>query len=119
MIPYHTYRMYIEIVCGPPMNAQRDIVWKTCTTVRWSWLDSLIVVVHCGLSWGLHDHVCVMLLGCSLARCKLIQITATLSEMNDSCLLSFHSNSTSIMLILLIRMMLTTLFINELLNIKC
>jgi hypothetical protein len=32
----------------------------------------------------------------SLARCKLIRISATLSDMSDTCLLlSFHSNATS------------------------
>jgi hypothetical protein len=60
--------------------------------------DSLIVVMNCGHAWGLRDRVYVVLSDCSLARCKFIQITATLSEMIDSCLLlSFRSNSTSIM----------------------
>jgi hypothetical protein len=34
MIPYHTSRMYIGIVCGPPTDARRGMVWKTCIRVR-------------------------------------------------------------------------------------
>jgi hypothetical protein len=43
---------------GPPTDAHRSITWKTCSMVRWAWLDSLIVVVNCGHSWCLHgSHV--------------------------------------------------------------
>jgi hypothetical protein len=38
-------------VWGPPTNAHRGIVWKTCTRVRWVRLDSLKVIVDCGHSW--------------------------------------------------------------------
>jgi hypothetical protein len=45
-----------------------------------------------------------------LTRSKLVRISMTLSEMSDTCLLqSFSSNSIFIMLILILRMMLTTL----------
>jgi hypothetical protein len=38
----------IRIVWGPPMDAHRGIVWKTCTRVQWARLDSLIVVMNYG-----------------------------------------------------------------------
>jgi hypothetical protein len=54
--------------------------------------------------------------GGPLQGLKLIRITATLSEMSDFCLLqSFSSNVTFIMLIMFMRMALTTLLVNELL----
>jgi hypothetical protein len=47
----------IGIVWGPPMDAWRGIVWKTCTRVRWARLDSLIVVVKRGRSCVLCCHI--------------------------------------------------------------
>jgi hypothetical protein len=88
----------VRIVHGPPMDARRDITWKTCTRIMWARFDSLIIIVNCYRMWGLHDRVCVMLSSCSLVRCKLAQVAVTLSEMSDSfLLLSSHSNSTFIM----------------------
>jgi hypothetical protein len=34
MIPYHTSRVYIEIVHGPPTDVHRGVAWKACTRVR-------------------------------------------------------------------------------------
>jgi hypothetical protein len=97
-----------------PQIAQRGIAWKTCTRVRWAWIVSFIVIANCCHTWGLWDRVCVVLLDCSLPRRILAQVTATLSEMSDvGLLLSFYSNPTSIMLILLMRMILTTLLVNK------
>jgi hypothetical protein len=111
MIPYHTYKMNIEIVCGSPTDACWGITWKTRTRVKWARLVSLIVIMNYCHSWGLRDLARIMLSGGYLARSKLVWITMTLSEMSDSfLLLSFHSNPTFIMLIWLMRMMLTTLY---------
>jgi hypothetical protein len=67
-------------------------------------------VANYGHMWGLRDRTCVVFLGDYLARAKLVQIIVALMEMSDSCLLlSFHSNSTFIMLLLLMGMILTTL----------
>jgi hypothetical protein len=63
MIPNHTYKMYIGVVCGPLTDAHQGITWKTCTRVRWAWLDSLIVIANYCQMWGLCDHVCVILSG--------------------------------------------------------
>jgi hypothetical protein len=87
--------MYIGIVCGQPIDARRDIAWKTCTRIRWARLGSLIVIMNCCHSRSLRDHGCVVLSDCSLTNCKMVRIIATLSKMSDSCLLlSFRSNST-------------------------
>jgi hypothetical protein len=100
--------MYTRIMYGPPIDAQ-GIAWKTCTRVRWTWLDSLIVIMNCCHSWGLRDLACVVLSDCYLARFKLARVFMTLSYMSDTCLLlSFSSNSTFIMLHLYMRWMLTT-----------
>jgi hypothetical protein len=40
-------------IWGPPMDARRGIAWKICTRVRWTRLDSLIVMVNCGHLWCL------------------------------------------------------------------
>jgi hypothetical protein len=45
----------IGIVCGPPMNVRWGIASKTCTRVRWVWLDSLIIIVNFGHSWDLRE----------------------------------------------------------------
>jgi hypothetical protein len=47
--------MYTGIVYGPPTDARRAIMWKTCIGVRWARLDSLIVVVNCGHLCGFRD----------------------------------------------------------------
>jgi hypothetical protein len=50
----------------------------------------------------------------------MIRISVTLSVLSEGLISVFkHSNSTSIMLILLMRITLTTLLVNEMLNIKC
>jgi hypothetical protein len=43
------------IVCGPPTDARRGIMWKTCTRVWWAWLNSLIVIARYCHSWYLRD----------------------------------------------------------------
>jgi hypothetical protein len=54
---------------------------------------------------------------CSLASCILARVAAALLEMSDAFLLrSFRSNETFIMLHFLMRMILTTLLIKELLK---
>jgi hypothetical protein len=84
------------IVCGPPTDARRVIVWKTCTRVRWAWLDSLIVIMNCCHSWCLRGSCVLCCHVVSLARCKLIRVAVTLSDMSDTCSLSsFRSNATS------------------------
>jgi hypothetical protein len=104
---------------GHPWIAQRGIVWKTCTRVRWARLDFLIVIVNCCHSWCLHDlrvsccHVVI------LARFKLTRVTATLSDMSDTCLLqSFSSNSTFLMLYLYHEMDVDSLVVDEVLHIN-
>jgi hypothetical protein len=96
-----------------------SISWKTCTRVRWTQLDSLIVVVNYYHSWCL----CDLCLSCcqvvTLARFKLAQVTATLLDMSDSCLLlSFRSNSTFIGLYLYRKMDVDYLVVDEVLNIN-
>jgi hypothetical protein len=50
-----------------------------------------------------------------LQGCKLVRISATLSKMGDGLIIVFkHSNSTFIMLMLIMRMTLTTFLVNEL-----
>jgi hypothetical protein len=50
----------------------------------------------------------------------MIRISVTLSVLSEGLISVFkRSNSTSIMLILLMRITLTTLLVNEMLNIKC
>jgi hypothetical protein len=102
---------------GHPRIARRGIVWKECFRESWD-LDGLIDCrVYYGHTWGLHDRVCVVLSDCSLGRCILVRIATTLSEMSDACLLlSSHSNSTSIMLMFLLMMILPTLLVNEFLS---
>jgi hypothetical protein len=80
-----------------PRIACRGIVWKTWTREGGTWPDSLIVVMKCGHMWGLGGLAFVVLSGFFLVRCKLIQISVTLSVMSDTCwLLSFRSNATSL-----------------------
>jgi hypothetical protein len=104
---------------GHPRIARRGIAWKTCPRERWDPDRQLDYHVNCCHTWGLHDRACVVLSGCSLARCILARVAATLSDMSNACLLlSSHSNSTFIMFHLLMSMILTTLIVKELLNIK-
>jgi hypothetical protein len=63
------------IVCGPPTDARRGIRWKTCTGVRWTRLDSLIVIVNYCHTWCLRDSRVSCCQVVSLATCKLIRIT--------------------------------------------
>jgi hypothetical protein len=67
----------IGIVCGPLTDARRGIVWRTCTRVWWARLNSLIVIVNSGHSWGLREPRVLCCQVISLARCLLIQITVT------------------------------------------
>jgi hypothetical protein len=90
----------IGIVCGPPTDAHRGITWKTCTRVRWAWLDSLIVVVNCGHSWDLREpHV---------SFCHIISLTRLHMDLNLHDTLGYgwglltvfkHSNGTLLLLI--------------------
>jgi hypothetical protein len=58
---------------------------------------------------GVFMTMCVVLSDFPFARCKLVQISMTLSEMSEDLLAVFkRSNSTSIMSILLMRILLTT-----------
>jgi hypothetical protein len=60
-------------------------------------------------------HVCCVVRWLPFQGCKLVAIFTTLSEMSDTCLLqSFSSNVTFIMLIMIMRMALTTLLVNGL-----
>jgi hypothetical protein len=55
----------------------------------------------------------------SLVRCKLTQVSVTLSYMSDTCsLLPFHSNSIFIMLNLYHEMDVDYLVVDEVINIK-
>jgi hypothetical protein len=60
-------------------------MWKTYTNVLWGQLDSLIVIVNYSHSWCLCDsHVsCRKVI--LLARCILIQNSATPSDMGEAC----------------------------------
>jgi hypothetical protein len=61
--------------------------------------DSLIIVTNCDHMWSLGGCTCVMLLGCYLARCTLIQISVTPSDMGDGLIpVSKHNNETSFMI---------------------
>jgi hypothetical protein len=75
----------IGIVCGPATDARRGIAWNTCTRVRWARVDSLIVIVNCGHLWSLCDSRVSCCQVISLARCVLIQISTTPSDMGEAC----------------------------------
>jgi hypothetical protein len=65
--------------------------WKTCTRVRWAWLDSLIVIMNCCHSWCLHGPVVSCCQVITLARFKLARVSAIPSDMGNTCpLQSFH-----------------------------
>jgi hypothetical protein len=93
--------MYTRIVYVPSTDSPvHGITWKTCTRKRcdpirlfdrYRELWPLVV-----LSWL----TCVMLSGCYLASCKLIQILVKPLDMGDTCLLqSFHRSAISPMFI--------------------
>jgi hypothetical protein len=79
--------IYTRIVYVPPTDSlECGIAWKMwdlaqlfdCCRKLWPLVESLSLT-------------CVVLLGCYLARCKLIRIFVTLSDMSDTCLLQpFH-----------------------------
>jgi hypothetical protein len=75
---------------GSLTDACRGIAWTTCTRVRWIRLDSLIVVVNCGHSWCLCGSRVSWCQVISLARCILIRISVTPSDMGEA--LSLCSN---------------------------
>jgi hypothetical protein len=87
-------------IWGPPMDAHRGIAWKIYTRVRWTRLDSLIVMVNCGHLWCLRGSRVSWCQVISLVKCILIQISMTPSVMGDACsLLSFHRSANSPMFI--------------------
>jgi hypothetical protein len=97
------------IVCGPPTDARRGIRWKTCTRVRWTLLDSLIVIVNCCHSWCFRDSRVSCCQVVSLATCKLIRIAAH-SRILVIVTCCWHSVVMQVHIVTLImRMMLTTL----------
>jgi hypothetical protein len=49
-------------------------VWKTCTRVRWVWLDSLIVVMNCCHSWCLP--------GPRVSFCQVISLARLTVDLN-------------------------------------
>jgi hypothetical protein len=59
--------------------------WKTCTRVRWAWLDYLIVVVNCCHSWclrGLRVSCCQVI---TLVRLTLPWVFVIHSDMCNTC----------------------------------
>jgi hypothetical protein len=98
------------IVYRPPTDAQLGIPWKTCIRVRWARIVSLIVsqnVATRGVFMTSRVSCCQVY---PFQGCKLVQICTTLSKMSDGLIAMFkHSNSAFIMLILFMRMILTTL----------
>jgi hypothetical protein len=85
------------IVYRPPTDAQLGIPWKTCIRVRWARIVFMTSRVSCCQVYPFQG-------------CKLVQICTTLSKMSDGLIAMFkHSNSAFIMLILFMRMILTTL----------
>jgi hypothetical protein len=76
--------MYNGIAWGPPTDAHQGIARKTCTRVWWARLDSLIVVMNCGHSWCLRGSCVSCCQVISLARCILILISMTPSDMGQA-----------------------------------
>jgi hypothetical protein len=116
-IPYHTSRVYIRIVHGPPTDACQGIAWKTCTRVR---LDPAWLFDHnmnFGHSWGLRDSRMSCCQVYPLQGYKLVRISTTPSERGDGLITVFKcSNSTSYCYDNhVMRMTLTTFLVNELL----
>jgi hypothetical protein len=75
----------IVIVWGPPTEPRWGIVCKTCTRVRGTRLDSLIVVVKRGRLCCLHGSRVSCCQVISLARWLLIQISIKPSDMGEAC----------------------------------
>jgi hypothetical protein len=75
----------IGIVWGPPTDAHWGIAWKTCTRVWWARLDSLIVIMNCGLSWCLHGSRVSCYQVIFHVKGILILISMTPSDMGESC----------------------------------
>jgi hypothetical protein len=70
---------------GAPTDAHQGTAWKTCTRVRWAWLNSLIVVMNYGHSWCLRGSRVLCCQVISLVRCILIRIFMTPSDMGKAC----------------------------------
>jgi hypothetical protein len=59
--------------------------WKTCTRVRWAWLDSFIVVMDCCHSWCLHGPRVSCCQVITLARFILARVSVIPSDMDNTC----------------------------------
>jgi hypothetical protein len=99
----HGYQvvMYTGIVYGPPMDSLAcGITWKTCTREK---CTPTRLFDHCHELWPLMVPSwlpSVVLLGCYLAKGKLIRISMKPSDMGHTCLLqSFHRSAISPMFV--------------------